>query len=306
MKQLPILACLDAGLLVACGSGTDSDNGTGEGGLAHVDRFAWVSDRIARGAQPKSAAAFRELAAAGIRTVISVDGARPDLAAAREHGLRYVHIPFGYDGVSREDQLALVKTVRELEGPFFIHCHHGKHRGPAGAVLAQMAIGGMTPEQAVAELERAGTSHDYAGLYACARDFAVPEEAETQALEYAFPATAPVPALAEAMASIDRRWDAMKLVEAAGYRPPEGHPDISPAHEALQLRELLTELARTEDHRSRPEDYRRWMEESRDAAGRLEDALREDPVAEAAAEAAYSTIRSNCASCHRQYRNRAE
>ena len=54
------------------------------------------------GAEPHEDVAFAELAELGVRTVVSVDGAKPQADAARHHGLRYVHIPIGYDGVSEE------------------------------------------------------------------------------------------------------------------------------------------------------------------------------------------------------------
>jgi protein tyrosine phosphatase (PTP) superfamily phosphohydrolase (DUF442 family) len=291
-------------LPLACGVDSEIEPVPSPGSDSAIDHFAWISETIARGAQPKADAAFRQLAEAGIRTIISVDGAKPDLAAARKHGLRYVHIPFGYDGVPREQQLALAKTVRELKGPFFIHCHHGKHRGPAGAVLAQMALGGMTPEQAVAEMKRAGAADYYTGLYACAQEYVAPTDSATGAHDFAFPSTAPVPAMAGAMATIDRRWDGMKLVKGSGWKAPEGHADIAPAHEALQLEELFTELGRTDDVKGRPEDFRKWLEESRVAAKKLRVALASEPVDAASAAEAFGAIKANCRACHGSYRNR--
>ena len=75
-----------------------------------------------------------------MQTVISVDGAKPDLEAARKHGLRYVHLPHGYDGVPapRGDELAI--ALRTLEGPIYVHCHHGKHRSPAAAGVAWVTV----------------------------------------------------------------------------------------------------------------------------------------------------------------------
>ena len=162
-----------------------------------MPHFAWVSDEVARGGQPRGDAAFRELSRKGIRCIISVD-----IETAERFGIRTVHIPFGYDGVPEEQQLALVKTVRELEGPFFVHCHHGKHRGPAGAVIAQMALGGMTNQEAVAELRRAGTAERYAGLYGTATGFRVPSDEEVGPFRFEFPSVAPVPELAAAMALV--------------------------------------------------------------------------------------------------------
>jgi hypothetical protein len=36
------------------------------------------------------------------QTIISVDGARPNVDAAKKEGLSYVHIPIGYNGVPRK------------------------------------------------------------------------------------------------------------------------------------------------------------------------------------------------------------
>ena len=41
--------------------------------------------------------------------------------------------PIGYDGVPREQALRMIKAVQVAKGPVYFHCHHGKHRGPAGA-----------------------------------------------------------------------------------------------------------------------------------------------------------------------------
>src|ERR1051326_9522581 len=57
-------------------------------GLRNVFR---VGRRLYSGAAPADEAGFRSLCALGVRTIISVDGATPDVAAARRHGLRYVH-----------------------------------------------------------------------------------------------------------------------------------------------------------------------------------------------------------------------
>lgn len=46
-------------------------------------------------------AAFAELRELGVRTIIHVDGDTPDASAAERHGLRYVHLPHGYEGVPK-------------------------------------------------------------------------------------------------------------------------------------------------------------------------------------------------------------
>ncbi len=59
-----------------------------------------VTDKVLSGAQPEGEAAFAELARLGVRTIISVDGATPDVQLASKHGLRYVHLPITYGGVT--------------------------------------------------------------------------------------------------------------------------------------------------------------------------------------------------------------
>src|SRR5688572_4221378 len=75
-------------------------------GLDHLDNAHEIAPGVLTGSGPRGGASFKELAAQGVRTVISVDGAKPDVVAAREHGLRYVHLPIGYDGVPAEKMLA--------------------------------------------------------------------------------------------------------------------------------------------------------------------------------------------------------
>src|SRR4051794_39790224 len=76
-----------------------------------------ISGRVYSGSSPDGEGGFAALAALGIKTVLSVDGARPDVEAARRHGLRYVHLPFGYDGIPRDRVVALAKAAATLPGP---------------------------------------------------------------------------------------------------------------------------------------------------------------------------------------------
>ncbi|EMI21132.1 hypothetical protein RMSM_01919, partial [Rhodopirellula maiorica SM1] len=75
-----------------------------------------MTERIYSGAQPDDESAFAEIAKLGVRTVVSVDGARPDVAAAKRAGLRYVHIPIGYDGVGQAASESIVNLIKNAEG----------------------------------------------------------------------------------------------------------------------------------------------------------------------------------------------
>src|SRR4029453_11584488 len=120
-----------------------------------------LADKVISGGQPQGEAGFAELKNLGVRTIISVDGAKPDVELAKKFGLRYVHLPHGYDGVPDERVRELAKAVRDLPGPIYIHCHHGKHRSPTAATVACVAAGLLRPEAALTVLKTAGTSENY-------------------------------------------------------------------------------------------------------------------------------------------------
>src|SRR4051812_33660083 len=60
-----------------------------------------LSPRLYSGSQPEGARSFAALRDLGIRTIVTVDGSMPDVETARKFGLRYVHLPVGYDGIGR-------------------------------------------------------------------------------------------------------------------------------------------------------------------------------------------------------------
>lgn len=260
-----------------------------------------TTDKIFSGSQPEGDEAFAALAKLGIKTIISVDGSKPDLDAARKHGLRYIHLPYGYDGVPTNRLTELVKVATTETGPFFVHCHHGKHRGPAAIAIMCEASAGWTTNQAEAWLREAGTSPDYPGLYRAAREFQMPTGAELTAIK-SLPEVAKSSSLVDAMVAIDAHFDSLKLSQKAGWKTPPGHADISPVHEATLLWEQFRETARLEDTGNRPADYRRFLTESEHATETLRKLLRA-PQDQAGVDAAFKQVSQNCAACHKKYRN---
>jgi hypothetical protein len=79
---------------------------------AGIDNFYQLTSRIYSGAAPEGDAAFAELKRLGVKTIITVDGAKPDVAMAEKFGIRYVHLPVGYDGVPAKQALRLVIADR--------------------------------------------------------------------------------------------------------------------------------------------------------------------------------------------------
>jgi len=269
-------------------------------GLRNVVR---LTDTLYSGSSPEGAAGFQSLQDLGVTTVVSVDGAVPDAATAKRFGLRYAHLPVGYDGIPAETAKALARVLAaaEKDGPVYVHCHHGKHRGPAAAVAGLRCLDGRcTAAHAVAVLRMAGTDPKYAGLYRDVEAMTVDEAAKAGG-EFP-PAAAPVSDLVTAMVSIDDRWETVKLIRAAGWAAPKGRPDLDPAHEVLQLREHCREAARLPAVAARPKAFRGLLAAAEDLAGKLEDDLRGTAGA-VDRESVFRQLGANCAACHRDHRD---
>lgn len=232
------------------------------------------------GSSPDGPAGFASLRQLGVRTVLTVDGTTPDIETARRYGLRYVHLPVGYDGVPRDKGLAVAKAVRELPGPVYLHCHHGQHRGPAAAVCGVLALDpAVTPAALTGWLKAAGTNPKYAGLIAVPYTFARPTAAELSASPAAFPAKAAVPDLARLMVDVDARWDEVK----AGDR----------THAPVQLAELYREAARLSDSGRRGAELVAWLKEAEAAANSL-----------SRPGTGLAESQRLCHRCHEKYRDR--
>lgn len=268
---------------------------------SHLPNAFRIHAKVISGGQPEGDAGFRELQKLGIRTIISVDGAKPDVEAARKLGLKYVHLPHGYDGIPEERAQELAKAVRDLEGPIYIHCHHGHHRSPAAAAVACVSAGLIEPSAAIGILQAAGTSENYRGLYQSAEAARKVDEALLDALQPEFPEVARLPPLAEAMVDIERTFDHLQAIAAAGWKTPAASPDLDPPHEALLLREHFTELLRDEHVLNQPEKFRELLAESEQDAGQLESSLRDGNTQDAAA--ILTRLGQNCTACHQQYRD---
>jgi protein tyrosine phosphatase (PTP) superfamily phosphohydrolase (DUF442 family) len=262
-----------------------------------------LTEKVISGGQPEGDEAFAELAALGVKTVISVDGAKPDVLAARKHGLRYVHLPHGYDGVPEARLLELAKAVRDLPGAVYIHCHHGKHRSPAAAAAACVSIGALSSAAAQDLLTTAGASPNYRGLYDTVRKARPVSSRTLDQLKVEFRETESIPPLADAMVAVEHHHDHLKSIAAANWTSPPEHPDLDPPHEALLLREQFTELLRTEAVAQESEEFKAQLRESEAAAQHLEALLSNDAPDAKRAAAAFNKITANCQDCHQKFRD---
>jgi len=275
----------------------------------HLPNAVRVHDKVISGGQPEGDAAFEELRELGVKTILSVDGARPDAKTAARFGLRYVHLPHGYDGIPNVRVKELAKAVRDLEGPIYIHCHHGKHRSPAAASVACVGAGLIPSSEARSVLTLAGTSRNYRGLYQSAEEARPLEAALLDELEVEFRETVEIPPLAEAMVALEHTHDRLNAIAKDGWRTPPDHPDLEPAHEALLLREQFTELLRVEYVRAQPGEFQAILRDSESAAQELEEGLRDwmPSMSQVAQPESLSRvadrIATNCKACHATYRD---
>jgi protein tyrosine phosphatase (PTP) superfamily phosphohydrolase (DUF442 family) len=276
---------------------------------AHLPNAIQIHDKVISGGQPDGEDAFQELQDLGIKTIISVDGAKPDLKLAKKHGLRYVHLPHSYDGIPQQRGYELAKAVRDFDGPIYIHCHHGKHRSPAAAAVACITAGLTKPAMASSILQLAGTNPNYRGLYESAQSARKLDAAVLDALKADFPESAELTPMAEAMVHLEHTQDRVKMIAAAGWISPASHPEIIPAQEVLLLKEHFTELLRAESVGKEPEGFQAMLHESESAAADLEAALMSWsdsgaalPVPDAL-PASFEKIAKNCVTCHTQYRD---
>ena len=254
------------------------------------------------GSEPRGDAGFDSLASLGVRTVVSVDGSTPDLERARARGMRYVHLPIGYDGVARGRALNLLYALRELNGPVYLHCHKGIHRGPAAAALAMTAMGRMTPDAAVAFMHRAGTAEIYAGLFEAVRtagssDWNIPADFAPE-----LPECAARSSMTLAMVEIETTWQRVESCRMADWQTPGEHPDVDPVNVCVILMEHFREAARLPDATSRPLDFAQRMSRSAHVAKLLSEAVAAKSTDR---EPLFRSIRDDCTACHEAYRNHA-
>jgi protein tyrosine phosphatase (PTP) superfamily phosphohydrolase (DUF442 family)/cytochrome c556 len=300
--DLETSACEAAGSLVTL----DEVAPTELPGLHHV---YVLSEKIISGAEPDGERALAEIAAMGVKTILSVDGKAPDVETARKYGLRYVHVPIQYKGITTDELLAISKTFREAEGPFYVHCFHGKHRGPAAAAVGRLVLDGVSREQAIAEMHQwAGTSSKYEGLYRTIATGSIPPAEQTAALDLELPEQAPLEGVAAFMVQVSRPFDALKAMAAEDWSPPADHPDLDPVNEAAILAGLMERSASMDELVDRPEDFRNWMAEARPRTAALHEALQalraaSTPATMERARSAFDAVSANCNACHRAHRD---
>ncbi len=253
------------------------------------------------GPMPEGRAGFEALAALGVVSVLSVDGARPDVGDAAACEIAYAHVPIRYSGLTEGERDEIARAMRDAPRPLYVHCHHGKHRGPAAAAVGLIALGEIDNDAGLALLERAGTSRSYPGLWGAVREG---ETLDTATIEAA-PAAPPVAQVSDfvsGMSVVDHAWDNLKRCKAAGWAAPTDHPDLAPASEAGILADALRAAAHDPAVADKPSDFHAWMREANASATELERLIVAGAPRGRVGEG-FATLGASCKACHAKYRD---
>lgn len=268
---------------------------------ATLEHITHLSPTLISGSEPVTDADFALIRAMGAKTIISVDGATPDVERARRYGLRYVHIPIAYSALNASEEVQLERAAREVEGPIFVHCHHGLHRGPVAAAVIHAAETGCSGAEAARLLYEAGLPRKYKALHDSLEAFVpgtrtLPDPSVVGAL----PEIAQRDSLTLAMADIDRSWERLRACRESGWSTPTDQPDVEPAHEAAIFAELYRETNRLHLAGADP-DMRARMIDAERLAWALNRAL--ESADAAGAETVADAIAQSCTDCHNIHRN---
>jgi predicted TIM-barrel fold metal-dependent hydrolase len=259
-----------------------------------------IGDRIWSGPRPEDSADWEALETLGISAIISVDGLSPAIELAARHGMAYVHIPFGYDGVPTASQVQLAASMQRYPGKIYLHGHHGRHRGPAAAAIAAMSCGLLSRERAMELMERAGTGKNYRRLWEDVRRWSAPGPLSLSTVK--LQSVAQEASLAKYMAQLDQHWS--KLAKEWKDAPAELSSSAPSLHAtAVLIRESFEESRRLMEIRSTSEDVQ-------DLLNRLDQSLRDARALESAlesndgkqAKALQLQLQSHCTQCHDKHR----
>ena len=279
----------------------------------HLLNCIQVTENVYSGAVPDGQLAFEELKKLGIKTVVSVDGMKPNVEFATSCGLTYVHLPHGYDGISSQRLQEIAKALLVLPKPVYVHCHHGRHRSPAATASACIMLNWIDRETGLKVLSMAGTNPNFRGLVQNVTESKPVNWSAIQKLQVEFKAISEIAPLTEQMVVMDELFEKIgKGIEqvAADNAEPEIKPTrtestiaqdrLKLADTALLLTESYIELLRTT---SDPQaEYLQLLEHGRDLSEQLETALRRNPLQ---AKKSWTRIKENCTHCHQKFRDNA-
>ncbi len=256
------------------------------------------------GGAPVGRAGLETLRTLGVKTVVSVDGATPDVATAEELGLRYIHLPISYDRVPAERRLELAQVVANAEAPIYMHCHHGKHRSASALATALVTAGVLSQQEAGERMQTSGTSAGYRGLWGSLSECTAVSRSELAADitdTSRFPAVANVTGLVATMAELDVLFDDIEYSKDENWNTPADHPDFVPANATQRVHELFAALLEDPESQALPASYQTQLRAAIDQSKQLDAAVRRKDLPRA--NELYEQMAQGCKACHKTYRN---
>ena len=277
-------------------------------GLCNVVAF---HDGFYSGSAPAGDAGFDSLSSLGIKTILSVDGAIPEIELAEKHGMRYVHLPIGYDGFDDARKAQLVRAVRDLPKPIYLHCHHGKHRSAGAAGTIAVSLGWLTNDEAATRMKVCGTAAGYKGLWACTAAAAPMTAIAIDAATSDFPKITKPDSFVASMVEIDETLDRLKLAEKNEWLAPKDHPDLAPISDAGKLADLFRLIGEPpakpnlnpQEQAERLAQIHLWLKAEGMKANELERMLENSSAKTAEMSQTLAAIGASCKQCHVKYRD---
>jgi protein tyrosine/serine phosphatase len=144
------------------------------GGTVSYERFindnfhVVIAGKVYRSAQPDEDEVREWVSSYGLKTIINLRGDRKNsdvkevAATAKELNVKYVAFSLPNTRLATAESLQQVAvTLETAQQPFLIHCKAGADRTGLASVMAAMAIGGQTYQQAKRQLSPLYLHFDY-------------------------------------------------------------------------------------------------------------------------------------------------
>lgn len=117
-------------------------------------------ENVYRGGEPTSIEGVQALHDWGVKTVVSVTPTELERQLCEKYDLTLVEVPFEKTELSGETIDKVLETLKSGKGPFYLHCHGGRHRGGALGLIYRIGVLGWDVDRAIKEYEdRGGHPH---------------------------------------------------------------------------------------------------------------------------------------------------
>jgi len=254
------------------------------------------------GAQPEGRVGYDALAALGIKSLISVDAIAPDQSLAGEYGIEAVHLPISYSGISAQRAVELAHAIATMPRPIYLHCHHGRHRGPAALCVGAIGTGELSNSEAIALMHIAGTAPSYTGLWDAVADARPLTDEIILDPAITLVAQSPIKGFTKTMGEIDRLNEQLWALNDNSFAPNDDRPDDpSPPALAGQIHDLFRSLETDVLVEDNGIEFLELLLDARDYASTLEAQLDEDDLQ--GASLTMIALTDSCISCHERFRD---